>query len=195
MYQEPLVSCPLIAGHSYNRHSFFADTDYVKEHAKGIGQQFKNTPTVVVAAALFLAVGAFGIGLAAGNSNDSSDSHDQGRDHHGMHGRGFGPGAGPGQQRGLEGRPDDQQLQKFRDCLTKQGVKRPDPGNPPSAGELKKLRSAMQKCNKYLPTPGAQGGGRGYGPPGQGGGVPGGPPGGGPPGFNGQGGSPGGGQY
>ena len=146
----------------------------MKDQARGLADQFKNAPAVVVAAALILALGAFGVGLAAGNSDDSSDASDQGHGFHHRDGQGYG---GPGHG-GPMFKPDSQALEKFRKCMKDAGVDLPSPGNPPSQADRNKLRSAIEKCHKDLPMPGPQGRGDrggGYGPPG---GGPGGPPGG-----------------
>ena len=150
----------------------------MKERAKGIGEQIKQTSPFVIGGALVLVIAAFGIGLAAGDSNSShSDQLSNRGEHHRGGPGGRGP-AGPGQGRPF-GQLDQQAMDKFRRCLKGEGVEAPTPGNPPSNSDRDKLRSAFQKCNKDLP--GLPGQGQGGPPPGGGQGPgPGGPPGGGP---------------
>jgi hypothetical protein len=126
----------------------------MNERGRNILQQFKNTPSIVIVAAVLLIVGAFGAGFAVGGDDSNDGSERAG--HQGMPFKG-GPG-GPGSMHGNgRGQFPNDQVEKFHDCLSDEGVERPTPGEQPSQSEIKKLRSAAQKCKKYLP-----GGGPGY---------------------------------
>ncbi len=153
----------------------------MKEQGKNIIQKFKETSTVVVAGAVILILGAFGIGYAAGDSKDSSDAGSKGFHRSGKPGFFGGQGGGLGQggpgQGGFKGR-GGQGLDKVRECLEDEGVKPPSPGNRPSSKDRDKLREAVQKCREELGGSkgrggfGGRGGGRGSGPRGGSGGGP-----------------------